>query len=96
MNLISRIIEKGLIQDGRVIRLAVVVPDRPGHLAALARCIAQEEGNILQIEHVRGFGEISVGETEVELILETTGRDHGQKIQQALERAGFHARVRPS
>lgn len=94
MNLISRIIEKGLIQDGRVIRLSVVVPDRPGHLASLAQCIAKEGANILQIEHVRGFGEISIGETEVELILETTGHDHGRKIHQALERAGFHARVR--
>jgi threonine dehydratase len=96
MNLISRIIEKGLIQDGRVIRLSVVVPDRPGHLAALAQSIAKEGANILQIEHVRGFGEISIGETEVELILETTGHEHGQKIHQALERAGFHARVRTS
>jgi len=94
MNLISRIIEKGLIQDGRVIRLSVIVPDRPGHLASLAQSIAKEGANILQIEHVRGFGEISIGETEVELILETTGHDHGRKIHQALERAGFHARVR--
>jgi threonine dehydratase len=94
MNLISRIIEKGLIQDGRVIRLSVVVPDRPGHLAALAQCIAKEGANILQIEHVRGFGEISIGETEVELILETTGHDHGRRIHQALEQQGFHSRVR--
>jgi threonine dehydratase len=94
MNLISRIIEKGLIQDGRVIRLAVVVPDRPGYLAALAQCIAKEEGNILQIEHTRGFGEISIGETEIELILETTGHDHGRRIHRALEQQGFHARVR--
>jgi len=94
MNLISRIIEKGLIQDGRVIRLSVVVPDRPGYLAALAQCIAKKEGNILQIEHVRGFGEISIGETEIELILETTGHEHGRRIHQALEKEGFHVRIR--
>ncbi|HEY2990063.1 MAG TPA: threonine ammonia-lyase [Candidatus Binatia bacterium] len=94
MNLISRIIEKGLIQDGRVIRLSVVVPDRPGYLAALAQCIAKEEGNILQIEHVRGFGEISVGETEIELILETTGHDHARRIHESLEKQGFHVRLR--
>lgn len=96
MNLISRIIEKGLIQDGRVIRLSVIVPDRPGYLAALSQCIAKEEANILQIEHVRGFGEISIGETEVELILETTGHDHSRKIHQALEKEGFHPRIRVS
>lgn len=93
MNLISRIIEKGLIQDGRLARLSVVIPDRPGQLSRVSQRIGQEGANILQIQHVRGFGEMAVGETEVEMILETTGRDHIHRIIEALWGKGFRINV---
>ncbi|MEK7334950.1 MAG: threonine ammonia-lyase, partial [Candidatus Binatota bacterium] len=95
-NLISRIIEKGLIQDGRLARLSVTLTDRPGSLARLTECLGKERANILQIEHVRGFGEIAIGETEVELILETTGREHIHRINEALRGEGFRINVGPS
>ena len=47
MNLISRIIETGLIQDGRLGRFAVVISDRPGSLARLAQRVADLGANIL-------------------------------------------------
>jgi threonine dehydratase len=94
MNLISRIIEKGLIQDGRLSRLSVVIPDRPGALARLAQRIAELGVNILQIGQVRGFGEVAIGETEVELILETTGADHIQKLCNGLRQNGFRIKER--
>ena len=93
MNLISRIIEKGLIQDGRLARLSVVIPDRPGQLSRVSQRIGQEGANILQIQHVRGFGEMAVGETEVEMILETTGRDHIHRIIEILCGEGFRTNV---
>jgi threonine dehydratase len=95
MNLISRIIEKGLIQDGRLARLSVVIPDRPGQLSRVSQRIGQEGANILQIQHVRGFGEMAVGETEVEMILETTGRDHIHRIIEALWGEGFRIGMNP-
>jgi len=93
VNLISRIIEKGLIQDGRLSRLSVLLPDRPGYLARLTQRLGKEGANILQIEHVRGFGEIPIGETEVELILETTGRDHIHRIHEAIREEGFQVKT---
>jgi len=93
VNLISRIIEKGLIQDGRLSRLSVLLPDRPGYLARLTQRLGKEGANILQIEHVRGFGEIPIGETEVELIVETTGRDHIHRIHEALREEGFQVKT---
>ncbi|MEE9549454.1 MAG: threonine ammonia-lyase [Candidatus Binatia bacterium] len=93
MNLISRIIEKGLIQDGRLARLSVVIPDRPGQLSRVSQRIGQEGANILQIQHVRGFGEMAVGETEVEMILETTGRDHIHRIIEILRGEGFRTSI---
>lgn len=89
MNLISRIIEKGLVQDGRLGRFSVVLSDRPGTLARLTQRIGELGVNILQIGHTRGFGEVALGETEVEIIVETTGHDHLAKIQETLKREGF-------
>lgn len=93
LNLISRIIEKGLIQDGRLARLSAVIPDRPGYLSRLTQRIAQEGVNILHIQHVRGFGEMAVGETEVELIIETTGQDHIRRIIEILKGEGYMTSV---
>jgi threonine dehydratase len=84
MNLISRIIETGLIQDGRLGRFTVVISDRPGSLARLAQRVADLGANILQITHSRGFGEMAIGETEVELILETAGAGHVERIYHTL------------
>jgi threonine dehydratase len=95
MNLISRIIEKGLIQDGRLSRLSVVVSDRPGALARLAQRIADLGANILQITQTRGFGQVAIGETEVELILETTGTDHLERIYRALQAENFKIKNEP-
>jgi threonine dehydratase len=89
MNLISRIIESGLIQDGRLSRFAIVVSDRPGSLARLAQRLADLGANILQIGQRRGFGEMALGETEVELILETSGADHIRRIHEALRADKF-------
>jgi len=89
LNLIARIIEKGMIQDGRQCRLNVIVTDRPGNLASLTQCIAAQGANILQIGQSRGFGRVAIGETEVELVLETTGADHIQRLREALSRDGF-------
>ena len=89
VNLISRIIEKGLIQDGRLSRVSVVIPDRPGNLARLAQRIAELGANILQIAQTRGFGQMAIGETEVELILETTGPEHIERLCAGLRAEGL-------
>ena len=89
MNLTARIIEKGLIQDGRLSRLVVVLTDRPGNLARLTTSIAALGANILHVNQRRGFGDVAIGETEVELTLETTGFDHIERLRSELNKAGF-------
>lgn len=95
MNLISRIIESGLIQDGRLGRFAVVISDRPGSLARLAQRVADLGANILQISQTRGFGEMAIGETEVELMLETAGKEHIQRIYETLLKDKFKIKNEP-
>jgi threonine dehydratase len=93
MNLISRIIEKGLIQDGRLSRFSIVISDQPGNLARLSRCVAELGANILQISQSRGFGQVAIGETEVELILETTGTEQIEQIRSALSKENFQVKI---
>jgi threonine dehydratase len=95
MNLISRIIEKGLIQDSRLTRFSVVLPDRPGTLARLSQRIGELGANILHIAHSRGFRQMAIGETEVELILETTGPEHIERIHRALTGEKFKIKDEP-
>jgi threonine dehydratase len=92
VNLISRIIEKGLIQDGRLSRFSVVISDRPGNLARLSQKIADLGANILQIGQSRGFGRIAIDQTEVELVVETAGLDHVERIRRELSKEGFEVR----
>jgi threonine dehydratase len=89
VNRISRIIHRGLVADGRLIRLRVRMQDRPGSLARLAAAVASQGGNVVEIVHQRGFADISVGDVDLVMQLETRGRDHGQAIVRALEAQGL-------
>lgn len=89
VNVISRIIEKGLVQDGRLVRLVVLISDRPGTLARLTTLVAQQRANILEIVHNRAFSRAEIGQTEVELTLEASGRTHIDAIRSALTEAGY-------
>ena len=89
VNMISRIIDRGLVADGRLARLMVKVPDRPGSLARLTRCVADHGGNVLETYHRRAFADISVGDVEIVMHLETRGRDHVDEIVSALQAQGL-------
>ena len=88
MNILSKIIDRGLWADGRLTRLAVVVRDRPGYLNQVTTVIAIEGANILNIEHTRAFGDVSVGHVSIEMEIETRGRKHVKQIVTELRRLG--------
>ncbi len=89
VTMLARIIERGLVKDGRLVRLGVALQDRPGALARLTALIAEERVNILQIEHDRAFSRQAIGGTEVEVTLETSGRTQIELLKQRLESAGY-------
>ncbi|MEM1247720.1 MAG: threonine ammonia-lyase [Acidobacteriota bacterium] len=98
VNLLSRIIERGLIKDGRLIRLQITVPDRPGALAGILGEVARAEANVLEIHHHRAFSDLGLGEVDIELRLETRGEDHAREIIEQLSGTGcvVHANVVPA
>lgn len=85
VNRLSRIIDKGLVKDGRLCRLRVQVPDVPGELARILSCVAASRANILEVQHQRAFADAPVGHTAIDLTLETRGSDHLQDILRCLE-----------
>ncbi|MFW5966096.1 MAG: threonine ammonia-lyase [Persicimonas sp.] len=90
VNVVSRIIERGLVAAGRLFRLDLQIEDVPGSLADLLSLIADEDANVLQVIHNRTFLESSpFGTTNVELTLETRGAQHIEQLRTTLEKHGY-------
>jgi threonine dehydratase len=90
VTMLARIIERGLVKDGRLVRLIVLLRDRPGALARLTALVAEERANVVHIEHDRAFARwTAIGETEVVLTLETSGPDHIERLLARLRSAGY-------
>jgi threonine dehydratase len=92
INMISRIIDRGLVFDGRLVRLAITVKDRPGSLAGLTRAVADMGANVLETYHRRAFADISVGDVGIVIQMETRGREHVIEIVHRLEDLGHEVR----
>lgn len=89
VNIVSRIIDRGLVGDGRLVRLMVRVRDQPGQLARLTERVASRGANVLEIGHRRAFADISVGDVEIVMHLETRGRDHVDELIAVLQEEGL-------
>jgi threonine dehydratase len=89
INLLDRIIEKGLSQTGRMVRIGVLLRDVPGSLAKLSDLVAEHHANILHIIHERADKDIPIGFSKVILVLETRGSDHIREIQKGLKQKGY-------
>jgi threonine dehydratase len=89
VNIIARIIERGLVKEGRRVMLSVRVPDRPGMLAGVLAAVAAEKGNVLEVHHNRAFLSGAIGDTEIELTLETRGPEHIEALVDALAGKGY-------
>jgi threonine dehydratase len=82
---LASVLMRGLVRDGRLVRLRVTMPDVSGSLAKVAAAIADAGGNIVEIQHQRIFGTSSVRSPEVEFLVETRDRDHTDALVRALQ-----------
>ena len=92
-HLLDRIIEKGLAQTGRLVRMSILLRDVPGALAKLTNLIGQHRANILHIIHERVARDIPIGFSKVILVLETRGSDHIREIKKGLKEKGYSLQV---
>jgi threonine dehydratase len=89
VTLLAKIIERGLVKDGRLLRIRVHLQDRPGALLGLTKILARERANIVETIHNRAYYGVSLGETVIDVTLETRGTAHIAAISHALREAGF-------
>jgi threonine dehydratase len=90
--LLSRIVERGLVKDAHLLRLEVKLTDVPGALHELMGLFATTQANILQVAHDRAFAGAALGESVVDVTIETRGREHLDQILATLRDAGYEAR----
>ena len=83
-NVRDRVIEIGLVADGRLTRFTVSISDRPGGLARLAQVIASTGASVKEIVHDRAFSGPDLSEVRVVCVVETTGHDHVLQLHRAL------------
>ena len=88
VNVISRVIERGLVKDGRLVRIDVALLDRPGQLAKISGVIASLRANVLEVHHTRGFTD-RFGDATLHVTLETRGPDQVEEILRALRERGY-------
>ena len=94
VSLLARIIERGLVKDGRRTRLRIHLTDRPGALHQLTRILADASANIVQTAHDRAHYGVSLGDTVIDITLETRGDEHISEIRKLLTDAGYrHERI---
>lgn len=88
VGILSRIIERGLAKDGRLIRLRIHLPDYPGALHQLTGVLSEHRANIVETAYDRKFG-VDLGYSAIDLTMETRGNAHVEKLLAALEKAGY-------
>jgi threonine dehydratase len=80
-------------ERGRRLRVFTTISDEPGSLAALLTRLAEGGANLIDVAHVREGVGLSVGETGVELVIETRGPDHAERLLELINEGGYSARV---
>ena len=94
VTLLSRIIERGMVQDGRMILLRIHLLDKPGALADLTKLIAEHRSNIVNTLYNRAYYGVNLGDTAIDITLETRGKEQVAELLGALTAAGYrHSRV---
>jgi threonine dehydratase len=94
VSLLSRIMERGLVKDGRLVRLRVHLPDYPGALHRLTGILAQHRANIVETSYDRAYYGVNLGDTAIDITMETRGPEHIAELLSALSANGYaHERV---
>jgi len=93
VRLLSWVLTRGLVRDGRIVRLRIDIIDRPGVLAQVTKLIGDSGGNIIEVYHQRLFYDVPAKEAEVDAVVETRNEAHVGEIVENLCNGGFATRV---
>ena len=87
------LVQHGLIQRDRVFTVSVLLPDKPGELAKVATLMAEEQGNVIKLEHNQFVTTNRSAAVELRITLECFGTEHKEQIIAALEKKGYKPRI---
>jgi threonine dehydratase len=94
VTLLARIIERGLVKDGRLVRLRVHLPDYPGALHRLTGILAEHRANIVETSYDRAYHNVNLGDTAIDITMETRGPEHIAELISAVGANGYtHERI---
>ena len=88
---LSAILMRGLVREGRLVRLRIDIQDQPGVLGSVARLIGEAGGNIVEVYHQRLFHNVPLKQAELDIVVETRDADHVDVILKSLCEAGHSA-----
>ena len=89
----SSIVQHGLIQRDRIFSVSVLLPDKPGELVQVAKTIADEQGNVIKLEHNQFVSTNRNAAVELRITMEAFGTEHKNRILDALEKAGIRPKL---
>ena len=89
----ASIVQHGLIQRDRIFSVSVLLPDKPGELVSVAATIADEQGNVIKLEHNQFVSTNRNAAVELRITMEAFGTEHKHKILNALEKKGFRPKL---
>ncbi|MEO5670109.1 MAG: threonine ammonia-lyase [Ramlibacter sp.] len=89
--LLAAIIERGMVRAGRLARVRVSARDVPGSLARITAIVSEAGANIDEVHHQRAFTMLAAQNVDIELVIQTRGRQHIQDVLEALHAGGFQA-----
>lgn len=87
--ILAQVLMRGLVGEGRVVRLRIAITDAPGALARVARLLGEGGANIVEVHHQRMFHNVPVKMADVDVVLETRDRAHVQQLITRMNEAGF-------
>lgn len=91
--MLSSVLMRGLVRGGRLVSLRIKLTDSPGLLAKVSGLIGGCGGNIVEVYHQRMFYDVPIKQADLDVVIETLDREHVQEILDALQKAGFPARI---
>ncbi len=91
MRLLSSVMLRGLVREGRIVRLRVAINDTPGTLAQIAKIIGDADANIIEVYHQRTFSGLPAKEADLDVVIQTNDTQHVHDVVGKLAAAGFRA-----
>ncbi len=91
--LLQRVIRHGLAASDRYTNISVMLPDRPGQLVRTAQAVAAAQANVVEVMHTRHGNGLQISEVELNLSVETRGKDHRDSLMKSLKDAGLRPKL---